>query len=121
MTPTSQELFDAAVLGITLHNKGKACVNLAGNCLVMSDDGASRCAISWSLTDAMPGRCQSPQWVALTTYSRTNPVAFVACRLRTAHDMTLHFMGYEAWRVHMANIALEFRLDDSTLWWVTDD
>lgn len=108
---TNQRLFDNAALGI-IGQGTKPCIGedlLHGDsqvCQVMSDDGGSRCALGWSVKDAKPGDQTTPQWDKLTTRN-------IAELLRRAHDETLLEKGPAQWRKHMSNIALEYKLDDS--------
>jgi hypothetical protein len=107
--PTPQELFDNAALGIIGQGMRAAYDKSAGTCCILLEDGR-RCALGHSVTDAEIGHLGSSQWHSLDHG--------LGAALRIAHDAILAEYGDHVndWRTRMAEIALEFGLDDSTLY-----
>lgn len=111
---SDQELFDNAALGIKWQGHRAAIGHDNNGCRVLTSDGR-RCALGHSVTDAKPEWGTSRQWIKL---SRTA----LGAALVAAHDGTLACSRGTwldrilAWKTRMAEIALQFGLDDSVLW-----
>lgn len=113
--PSPQQLFDNACLGIIGQGMRAAYDSELELCQAMAEDG-TRCAIAHSCSDVEPGETASPQWRQLTKYD--SPVIALSKWLIDAHDRVLVEAGGVKWRTRMAEIALEFGLDDSCLYFV---
>lgn len=104
MTP--QELFDNAALGIRGQDFRQARDN-SHMCATLNEQG-HRCALGHSLPSITTPTGMCEEWVSLS-YTP------LGGRLVEAHDTVL-WHGKDAWLIAMAHIALDFGLDDSTLW-----
>lgn len=108
MNITPQQLFDNAAYGIASQGH-RAAVCDDGTCVALTPDGR-RCALGWSVTDATAGDVFTLQWDELSKTS-------LGFHLANAHDYDLRRNGgKDAWLRRMAEIALEYGLDDSALW-----
>lgn len=113
--PTDQEIFDNACLGL----KGQSYMPsyAPGIGMVVLDFRGRRCALGWSVDDALPGEKSSPKWKEIRYRPRSPAPAIL-----DAHDTTLRVFGAKAWVKRMAEIAIQWGLDDSCLYFtVTED
>lgn len=105
---TNQQLFDNAALGIIGQGHKVSIDPETGGCVVLNSDGL-RCALGWSCTDVKVNQGSSPRWHQLSEKR-------LGMALRIAHDSYLRIYGKETWEEQMSKVALEFKLDDSCVY-----